>query len=308
MLAQMSSRQIVSSSPYYKATDCERLGVTPDATFPLVECSACSFVYAGQPPSADFLELLYGGGTDNPEAVADGVAVFARPQRAVAQFEALSRLFRSLPECLALQATGVPTDPLRVLDIGCSYGFALLSLCRKHYPYEVVGVDMSNRARGYLRHCGVETYASLDDLPLESRFHSILMNDVVEHVSDPGALLSQARSLCEPGARAWISVPDFSIWRLEAILKQIRCGSHAIPKDMNPWEHLSYFSPQTLNDLALSSGWKRETPHRAQLPLNRVSRLKDRVIGLARVTRDYLRFQRGTYPNSFLTQGVFIAV
>lgn len=104
---------------------------------------------------------------------------------------------------------GRPASTL--LDVGCSDGqFGALAREQGHY---VVGVDL-------VKHEGVadrlDEFVEADltsGLPAEvPQFEVIVAGDVLEHVTDPAALLKDLVGHLEPGGEILVSVPNFAHW------------------------------------------------------------------------------------------------
>ena len=99
----------------------------------------------------------------------------------------------------------------RFLDMGCGTGGIL-----RDYMDEssCVGSDRSALALQICRAQGFETLAraDLDQLPFRTEtFDTITLMDVLEHLDDDVAFLTEAAKLCRPGGRMVISVPAFQL-------------------------------------------------------------------------------------------------
>jgi SAM-dependent methyltransferase len=108
-----------------------------------------------------------------------------------------------------------PRPDALVIDVGCGTGANVAALSP---AYRCLGLDASPRAieLARARYAGVE-FACEDDLTARAdRFGAaacVLLMDVLEHVEDDFALLSQVLSLVPEGAHVLITVPaDASLW------------------------------------------------------------------------------------------------
>lgn len=303
ILASVRAEVIVHSSQYYDEGAYERLGVDKDSQFGISKCNECDFVFSAQVPSAEFLDKLYDGGSSLEESV----AIFARPARAAYAFKCLSLVLSEIAKRVAVDARGVSERRIRILDVGCAFGVGSLGLARKYYPYEVTGIEISSATRSYLADQGMQAYASLEDVPEGLCFDGIILNDVLEHVADPLGLLQAIKRLSAEQAVLWINVPNFIDWRLEQIVSQISSGDMCVPKDMNPWEHLSYFSPRTLNLMMKRAGFYRAKPSVREYPV-----ICDSVFGMPRKVLRYARDLWVNYARSFdsghVTSGIFVRI
>jgi SAM-dependent methyltransferase len=105
-----------------------------------------------------------------------------------------------------------------VYDVGGGNGFVATAIQESGFPVAVVepGYGAFNALRRGI-HCVVR--ASLDD----ANFHAgslpaVGIFDVVEHIKDDGAFLSQLNRLIQPGGRLYCTVPAFNaLWSKEDI-------------------------------------------------------------------------------------------
>lgn len=89
-----------------------------------------------------------------------------------------------------------PTGPGRVLDVGCGSA---------KYP-DAVGLDISPQTAADVVHdLDVFPYPLEDD-----SFDQVLMQDVIEHLRDPIAVIEELVRVCRPGARIQLRTPHFS--------------------------------------------------------------------------------------------------
>jgi hypothetical protein len=119
-----------------------------------------------------------------------------------------------------------------------------------------------------------------DDRFLERRkaslFDAILLSDVLEHVSEPRAILAQCRDLLIEKGWLAVSVPDFNPRRLKAVVDELRIGAKVTP-ELNPWEDLNYFSSDTLVQMVKGQGFDVDV-----MPIINFG-LRKRVRGIRRI-------------------------
>jgi methionine biosynthesis protein MetW len=119
------------------------------------------------------------------------------------------------PEIQAL----VPTSARRILDLGCSSGMLGAALKRRQGS-EVVGVeldeDYAHAAEARLDRvvqADLQELLRRDDLEAElGRFDCLIAGDVLEHLTDPWAVLGTAVTLIDPGDIAVVSLPNVRFW------------------------------------------------------------------------------------------------
>jgi SAM-dependent methyltransferase len=156
----------------------------------LVRCAECGFIY------------------ENPrfpeEAILRGYAA-ARPDGHDTQFE---NRVKSFYRALAGMKTWLPPPGARALDVGCAGGAFLKAAER--FGYQVSGVEPSAhladsaRARGLdVRQCTLAT-AELEP----ASFDVVCFWDVLEHVTDPVAVLKQAERVLKPQGVLLVNYPD----------------------------------------------------------------------------------------------------
>lgn len=134
----------------------------------------------------------------------------------------------------------------RLLDIGSGPGFFLKTA--QNRGWSVMGIEPSRQAAAHARGLGLEVaegFFGPDTAPALGRFDAIHLNNVLEHVPDPTAILLTARDMLEPGGILCAGVPnDFSALQIAAAATQ-GTGEWWIA----PPHHLNYFDFATLANL-----------------------------------------------------------
>ena len=111
----------------------------------------------------------------------------------------------------------------KALDIGCGIGDMLT------HRENTVGVDVNRHTVAFCNARGAKAVLMQSDkLPFASgEFDSVLMDNVLEHISDPKRLLGEVHRVLRPdgrllvgvpGARGWASDPDHKVFYQEATL------------------------------------------------------------------------------------------
>ena len=111
---------------------------------------------------------------------------------------------------------GVTDRRPRILDVGCGTGANLLMLSKYG---DAEGVDISEDALAFCRERGLDKVklGAGEELPYEDgTFDLVTAFDVVEHMDDDLAGLSEMRRVLRPGGRVLLFVPTFMfLWGLQ---------------------------------------------------------------------------------------------
>ncbi len=147
----------------------------------------------------------------------------------------------------------------RYLDVGAGEGWSLAFFYEM--GWDCLGLDYSKygcskqnpNVSVFLRDGDV--YENLHELISEGKkFDFVLLDNVLEHVLDPMGLLVAIRSILFPGGVLIVEVPnDFSVLH-EYLLKR---GYVTEPFWVAAPDHVSYFGPEGLANLANASGWRQ---------------------------------------------------
>ncbi len=139
------------------------------------------------------------------------------------------------------------TEPGRMLEIGCGNGTFLLRA--KSRGWNVQGLDFDPEAVRQARSRGirVEVGELTQDRFAENSFDAIVMQHVVEHLSDPIEVLSVCRTILSPGGKLVIVTPN------PDSLAHSMYQEHW--RGLEPPRHLYMFTASALRTLAARSGF-----------------------------------------------------
>lgn len=149
----------------------------------------------------------------------------------------------------------IPTGA-RVLEVGCGTG-SLSQLVRETCRADVVGIEpdparaQRAAARGLKVHVDLLTRELIREI---GSFDVVLFADVLEHLSNPHAMLLLSREALRAGGAVIVSVPNVAHWsvRVDILLGRFRYQPYGIMDAT----HLRWFTLDTLNALIASSGFK----------------------------------------------------
>jgi SAM-dependent methyltransferase len=173
--------------------------------FSFVECPTDGTVYMNPVPAESTLERMY-----NSDAY-----TFNWTAGRTADDVTVVKIKRSIELDHIRRVTSFPSSPRpRLLDVGCATG-AFLERARE--TFDVEGVELNAETAAIARRNGFPvTTGRLEDMSSEPRFDVITMLQLIEHVTEPAALLSRAASLLRPGGFIYINTPavDSASFRL----------------------------------------------------------------------------------------------
>ncbi len=176
----------------------------------------------------------------------------------------------------------------RILDIGCATGF-FLSGIRQNCDWEVYGQERGKEAATYARE---KMELPIKDVPLEKAhypknfFDFIHLNNVLEHVTDPAAVMAEVGRILKPGGRLYLAVPNGGVDRHGYRDYHLRMGERAASMD----GHLYFFSPLSLSFLAQNAALRIEKFYSCGL------KRAMRVLGLWPRKRGWERVYQGREP------------
>ncbi len=129
----------------------------------------------------------------------------------------------------------------RLLDVGCGTGW-FLEVARDQ-GYVVSGIEIGRELAQYTsQKLGAAVHTvPLTELSPDEKFDVITLFDVLEHVTDPRALLRSIRSHLNPEGIALLFTPNFDSVGIALLREQSSL--------VMPAEHLFYFTPASLRRL-----------------------------------------------------------
>ncbi len=227
---------------YLRRTYGGRLDTAPldGRSFVLRSCQQCGLVYQEFVPDRDYMAHLYGAASlaDQDAAALDrGLSVRRNYANEVEQL---------------LIHLGRPPSRVRVLDFGSGSGLWLQMAAA--WGCRTAGVEFTEPGRNRVLQMGHQAYG-LDDLP-SAAFDFINAEQVLEHLSEPGAVVRRLAESLVPGGLLRINVPNgFDI--LERLAVSDWTAEKGSPRSLNPiapLEHLNCFAPASLRRLGLGAG------------------------------------------------------
>jgi SAM-dependent methyltransferase len=202
----------------------------------IIDCAMCGFRHVVPLPDPRTLERLYRETyyrDDKPAFI--GHAAEDEEWAGLAHHDRLDSLEALLPKTRR-----------RLLDIGAGPGYFLKTA--KARGWRVLGIEPSRDAAAHARALGIEVaegFFHAETAAGLGRFDAIHLNNVLEHVPDPAAVLIAAGSLLEEGGMLCVTVPnDYSPFQIAA-----RSATAAREWWVVPTHHLNYFDFNSLGSL-----------------------------------------------------------
>ena len=251
----------------YPSYNGARYASDPHQMFGIVRCGRCSFVYSETAPS-DALKVALR---------------HARTRRGSGAASLSStRLGRSPVEAGERSTRGYRQGFWRYS--ARDFGFWLRLRCPGSCARRTngrIGFETSEFMVRYLQKEGLPVVNRLSDAP--RNLHGIILSDVLEHLPEPRIVLRELRARLLPKGLLCLNVPDFSESRIRMIERQLKHG-HRPPQDLNPWEHLNYFSPKTLRRILRDEGFHIVEPQvEIGLRAHGVSKIGNAIKSLGRL-------------------------
>jgi len=149
-------------------------------------------------------------------------------------------------------------DRVRVLDVGCGAG-GQTAESNAGKDNDVVCVEPDPLRSSAAREKGLNVYTGFfDDQFADScgTFDRIIFTDVLEHVADPGSMLTRARRCLNPGGSVIVSVPNVAHWtvRMSLLIGRFDYADGGIMDAT----HVRWFTRRTLLSVIRNAGFEVE--------------------------------------------------
>jgi 2-polyprenyl-3-methyl-5-hydroxy-6-metoxy-1,4-benzoquinol methylase len=229
-----------------------------DALYEVKECTACGLCWQTFYPDEKLATALYDNWIDQTASRTGDLQ-----RTSVLGYEPI------LQEVVALagyveKAQRVPLHDIKVLDYGMGWGSWLR--IASAFGIQAYGYEVSPTRIAQAAELGI-TCLGDKELPAH-KFHIINMEQVLEHVPDPGALVERLLPLLADGGLLKISVPNGK--NTAALLRAEGARDLGAPNlvAIRPLEHVNSFTPQALRKLVGRLGLRvRRGPVLKQLSL-----------------------------------------
>lgn len=221
----------------------------------LMKCSACSFVFAQKIPTTKELNDHYTSAYTRED--------YLSPITVKRYHEILDKL-------APFRQTG------NLLDIGCGVGYFLE--VAKERGWQVYGTEYTdesmniNLAKGFCMHQG-----KLNPENYSPEFFDVITSfEVIEHINNPLEEMGHINQLLRKGGLFYCTTPNFNS------LLRFQLG--------NKWnviaypEHLSYYTPKTINHLLVKTGFKKLAILTTGISITRFKKSIDHTVAESHLT------------------------
>lgn len=202
----------------------------------VVECRTCAAIYFEPLPTVSELEQFYSASYYD----------FERHRNEGRGMAFAKKYLRRL-------------KPGKLLDVGCANGFFINGI-RRNSDWAVYGVDFGSAAVRFARE-ELKLDVVAGDLTetdfADAEFDFVHVNNVLEHVLDPLAVLRECRRILKPGGTMYLSVPNGYVDSRELITYYKT--ENRTPRAKNG--HVFYLQAQTLRRLIAEANFKIELAH-----------------------------------------------
>ena len=238
VLGFVSAAAVCRANETYRTDYARILGIDSEDQFPIVQSTVSGCVYAGWSPPTEFLTNVYENLIEHDRTITATMGYRSN------MLHFSSQVYETL-----LNRYGNPQEQLMALDYGCGYGTLIdLLSCR---DLNMVGFEPSRERRESASTKGNRIYCEREDVTEMGPFDFILCTEVLEHLIDPLDALLFMRDNSHAKTLLAVTVPNCKVG---FVTKNI--GKSDVPRVINPWEHLNYFSSSTLSDLLEKAGFR----------------------------------------------------
>jgi len=199
-------------------------------TLDLMQCQNCGHWWISPLPSQDYLLKLYEDGSE---------FVVSKNYKGSDEIsdDKLKKFFNKLIKFVEHK----DLKKLNYLEIGCGSGY-ILNYFRKKIN-KCIGVEP-----GSWKPDGNDIVNSIDEIPNDMKFDIFVINNVLEHLTDPLSLLEKLGKIANNSAVIYLTFPN-----KDCLTAKFLRGKWPM---VRPIGHLHYFSKKSVKIMFGKSNWK----------------------------------------------------
>jgi len=223
---------ILCGSPNYSPWLRSWYSIDKNQVFEIVVCNECGLKFTNPRPTFDEIGRYYG----------EKYYSYRRPKENIA----VTAAFKSLP--------GKP----RFLDYGCGAGHKLIEKINE--GWDAFGVEIDDNARRTGRELGLDIRAAQKNRIdfADDYFDEIHLNNVLEHLHEPVAILTEVYRCLKGGGRLWIEVPNIESYDAQLY--------GPLWRHLDVPLHLNHFAPDTLDAMLRQCGFDEIQTRTSDIP------------------------------------------
>lgn len=226
--------------------------------FTVVKCGACGLMRTNPRPSPETIGFYY------PDDYGPYLGTRVQ-QTAPKRYSGIKKLLKPMVRVLFKFNTNIlpPLPPGRMLEVGCASGAFLHQMSGQ--GWQVEGIEFSIKAAKEASQLGYRIHAGpLETAPVPSELFDLIVGwMVLEHLHDPISGLRKLHEWSKPGAWLVLSVPNSGSVEFR-LFKESLYALH-LPN------HLYHFTPETLRQVLMASGWTLEKIHHQRVLSNLIA-------------------------------------
>jgi 2-polyprenyl-3-methyl-5-hydroxy-6-metoxy-1,4-benzoquinol methylase len=206
----------------------------------LVRCSNCTLLFNNK-QRIDFENVYPDEYFDANENIQSGGGFYEYSSLDIA----IRRMYRFAHDFI--MANSKEAAAVKILDIGCSFGFFLKQF-KGEKRFQTVGIELNKLAAKHAELHTSRVYGiPFEEFIGEADFNYITSFEVIEHVLNPLSFMKKVRGMLSPGGYAVLATPDAGSLYFKILGRRWPA--------IHPDVHNHYFSEDTIRRLAYESGF-----------------------------------------------------
>ncbi|WP_397411262.1 class I SAM-dependent methyltransferase [Polaromonas sp.] len=202
------------------------------------ECKTCSHVFLKNPFKQEILNALYKNSiVDQLNRVVQKHSFNERYWAAV---------YRKYMDFMVSQTR----KPGKLIDVGCGTG-RFLRFCKENYDLELFALDVYDdliaSVSDVVPEENIFLVDSFENADIKKKFDLVTLWGVLEHCRSPHKILSKCHDYLEDDGLVFMLIPN--------IHSRARKLLGIYTPTLNPREHINFFTPQSMEKVAVASGF-----------------------------------------------------